>query len=169
MWIGEGPQTATSLRNVRIWSVTRKKSVLNQMTVSDVTIESKIFIILKNTRANSAQPTPTIWISAIMVVFVLSHTPSKNSRWLNLRKWQRTRISTCFILRQFGVPWVRTKIINAISVSTLTTGRIIDVHQANTSINQHNALLGNKKRKPRLTRTAANSSTDATRAMAGKS
>jgi hypothetical protein len=78
------------------------------------------------------------------------------------------RISTCFILKQFGVPSV-TKITREIFASTHITGRTTDAHPTNTNTRSHSAQAGKLKRIQRLIKMGAGWSIGVVCATGGRS
>lgn len=137
-------------------------------TATSVTIESKIFIILKSTNLNTALATLTTWISVSMGSFVPLHMLRVSSRSIFSRRWSVMLTSICFTSRLSGVHSV-IRSIKETNVSTLTTGKISDARPTFLIIHITSALNGLQRKTPRLTKMDASLSTAAINVTGGRS
>ena len=144
------------------------RTVPKATTATSVTIESKIFIILKSTNLNTARATLTTWISVSMGNCVLLRMLRVSSRSTFSRRWSVMLTSICFTSRLSGVHSV-IRSIKETSVSTLTTGKISDARPTFLIIHTTSAQNGLQRKTQRLTKMDASLSTAAINVTGGRS
>ena len=101
------------------------KNVPTGRTVSSLILLLRSIIVTRNTRNISVSTTHTQSINVPTEIFVPTHTPKKKFYQLSSTITLRTKISTCFIIKQNSAPSILQNMILP-SVYTLTTGKTIE-------------------------------------------
>lgn len=131
------------------------------------TTKSRNSITLKNTRPSTARHIPIEWSTATMGACVHSPTTSQNSRWIFSKRWHGTPTST----------YSTTRLCGALSAVKITSVNLVSMHTiGKTSAANHIYLItgatsvknGRLKRKPKPTKTDANSNIAVPLATAGR-
>lgn len=144
------------------------RTALKETTATSVTIELKIFIILKNTNPSTVLAILITSISVNMGNYAPLLMLRVSSQSTFLRKWSVMPTSICSILRLSGVRSA-IKNIKETSVSTLTTGKISGARPTSLIILTTSALNGRQRKTQRLTRMGVSSSIVAINVTDGRS